>query len=95
MFWMSLEEVEHLLARVDIFEPLSAREVRDLASGCDLHRLEAREMMFVSPEAHARRMIGVFSPACEVTRSLLEGKCGSVEYWARKRWVRNGCTARC
>ena len=64
--WMSIEEVKRLLARVDIFESLSPRELGDLASGCDLHRLEAREKMFVSPEAHARRMIVLLTGRAQV-----------------------------
>ena len=65
--WMSLEEVERLLARVDIFESVSLREVRELASGCDLHRLEVREMIFVGPETRARRMILLLAGRARVT----------------------------
>lgn len=55
--WMPLEELERLLAAVDVFEPLPPHEVRRLASGASLDRLKARETMAVGPREHARRMI--------------------------------------
>jgi CRP/FNR family transcriptional regulator, cyclic AMP receptor protein len=54
---MPLEELELLLASVDVFERLPAQEVRRLASGATLDRLQRRETMAVGPREHARRMI--------------------------------------
>ncbi len=54
---MPLEKLEHLLALVDVFERLPPREVRALASGASLDRLEACETMAVGPREHSRRVI--------------------------------------
>ena len=40
--WMDLEELRRLLALVDVFEPLPPEELRVLASGASLQRLERR-----------------------------------------------------
>ncbi len=56
-YFLSLGELERLLAMVDILEPLHPQEVRALASSCSVSRLERGETMFVDPEAHAERTI--------------------------------------
>ena len=55
--WMALDQLERLLSRVDVLEPLSPRELRALASGSTLDRLRAQETMAVGPQAHARQLI--------------------------------------
>jgi CRP/FNR family transcriptional regulator, cyclic AMP receptor protein len=59
--WMPLDELDRLLAMVDVFEPLPPRELRALAVGASLERLRARERMTIGPREHARRMIVVLS----------------------------------
>jgi CRP/FNR family cyclic AMP-dependent transcriptional regulator len=56
-YWLSLGELERLLAMVEVLEPLPPREVRALASSCRVSRLEVGETMFVDPETHAQRTI--------------------------------------
>jgi CRP/FNR family transcriptional regulator, cyclic AMP receptor protein len=56
-YWLSLGELERLLAMVEVLEPLPPREVRKLASSCRVSRLEVGETMFVDPETHAQRTI--------------------------------------
>ena len=41
--WMPMEELQRLLALVDVLEPLPPRELRELASHASLDRLKARE----------------------------------------------------
>lgn len=55
--WMPLDQLERLLSRVDVLEPLTPRELRALASGSTLDRLRAQEAMTVGPQAHARQLI--------------------------------------
>jgi CRP/FNR family transcriptional regulator len=52
-----MEELQRLLALVDVLETLPPRELRELASHASLDRLKARETMAVGPREHARRMI--------------------------------------
>lgn len=59
--WMPLEKLQRLLAMVDVFETLPPPELRALASGAALERLEARETMMVGPQEHARRVIVLLS----------------------------------
>ncbi len=56
-YGLSLCELEHLLAMVDVLEPLPPQEVQALASSCRVSRLERGETMFVDPEAHAQRTV--------------------------------------
>ena len=55
--WISLDELEHLLAMVDVFEPLPPWELRALSGGASLERLKSGEAMMVGPREHARRVI--------------------------------------
>ena len=55
--WLRLDELERLLASVDVFEPLPHPELRALARGASLERLGAGEGMTVEPGEHARRVI--------------------------------------
>jgi hypothetical protein len=55
--WLPLDELEHLLASVDVFEPLTPPELRALARRASLERLGAGEGMTVEPREHARRLI--------------------------------------
>src|SRR5215210_5598626 len=55
--WMAMEELQRLLASVDILETLPPMELREFASRASLDRLKARETMTVGPREHARRMI--------------------------------------
>ena len=55
--WMPLDQLERLLSRVDVLEPLTPRELRALASGSTLDRLRAQEAITVGPQAHARQLI--------------------------------------
>lgn len=57
--WMDLQELQRLLAMVDVFEPLAPPELRALASGASLERLGAGETMMVGPREHARRVIAL------------------------------------
>ena len=59
--WIPLEELDRLLAMVDVFEPLPAWELRAIASGASLERLRSRERMMVGPREHARRVIVLLS----------------------------------
>jgi CRP/FNR family cyclic AMP-dependent transcriptional regulator len=59
--WLPLEELDRLLASVDVFEPLPPRELRALARGASLERLGAGEGMTVEPREHARRVILLLS----------------------------------
>ena len=72
--WMPLEELERLISSVDVFEQLPPGEVRELASGASLDRLEVRETMAVGPREHARRVI-----------LLLEGRARLYEPGSRDR----------
>ena len=71
---MSLGELERLLARVDVLESLPPSELRELAAGCSLERLRARETMLVGPREHAGRVI-----------VLLEGRARVYEPGPRDR----------
>jgi CRP/FNR family transcriptional regulator, cyclic AMP receptor protein len=55
--WISLADLERLLGRIDVLEGLRPQELRALASGALLDRLEARETMAVGPREHSRTMI--------------------------------------
>ena len=55
--WLPLEELERLLQSVDVLEPLTAGEVRTLASGAALRRLGAGESMPVGHQTHAQRTV--------------------------------------
>jgi CRP/FNR family cyclic AMP-dependent transcriptional regulator len=55
--WLPLDELEHLLASVDVFEPLTPPELRALARRASLERLGAGDGMTVEPREHARRVI--------------------------------------
>lgn len=55
--WMPMEELQHLLATVDILETLPPQELREFASRVSLDRLQARETMAVGPREHARAMM--------------------------------------
>jgi CRP/FNR family transcriptional regulator, cyclic AMP receptor protein len=59
--WIPLEELERLLAMVDVFEPLPPPELRALSSGASLERLRTGETMMVGPREHARRVIVLLS----------------------------------
>ncbi len=59
--WIPLEELERLLAMVDVFEPLPPPELRALSSGASLERLRTGEAMMVGPREHARRVIVLLS----------------------------------
>ncbi len=59
--WLHLDELNRLLASVDVCEPLPPRELRALARGASLERLGAGEGMKVEPHEHARRVIVVLS----------------------------------
>ena len=59
--WLHLDELERLLASVDVFEPLTHPELRALAGGASLERLGAGEGMTVEPSEHARRVIVLLS----------------------------------
>jgi hypothetical protein len=50
--WIPLDELERLLAMVDVFEPLaSPGELRVLSSGASLERLRTGETMMSAPES--------------------------------------------
>jgi CRP-like cAMP-binding protein len=55
--WLPLDELERLLASVDVFEPLTPPGLRALSKGASLERLGAGEGMTVEPREHARRVI--------------------------------------
>ena len=55
--WMPMEELQRLLASVDVLETLPPQELRELASRVSLDRLKARETMAVGPREHALRMM--------------------------------------
>ena len=55
--WMPMEELQRLLASVDVLEILPSQELRELASHVSLDRLKARETMAVGPLEHARRIM--------------------------------------
>jgi CRP/FNR family transcriptional regulator len=55
--WLPLDELERLLASVDVFEPLAPPQLRALARGATLERLGAEEGMTVEPGEHAGRVI--------------------------------------
>ena len=55
--WLRLDELDRLLASVDVFEPLTPPQLRALARGASLERLGAGEGMTVEPREHARRVI--------------------------------------
>src|SRR4028119_1814365 len=59
--WLRLDELDRLLASVDVFEPLTPPELRALARGASPERLGARERMTVEPREHARRVILLLS----------------------------------
>jgi CRP-like cAMP-binding protein len=59
--WLRLDELERLLASVDVFEPLPPPQLRALARGASLERLGAGERMTVEPREHARRVIVLLS----------------------------------
>jgi CRP/FNR family cyclic AMP-dependent transcriptional regulator len=66
--WVPLEELERLLAGVDVLDPLPRGEVRALVSGVTLRRLGVGETMLVGPETHARQTV-----------LLLEGRARAYE----------------
>jgi CRP/FNR family transcriptional regulator, cyclic AMP receptor protein len=72
--WMPLAQLERLLSRVDILEPLPPRELRALASGSALEHLQAQEEMTVGPQAHAQQLL-----------LLLEGRARVYEPGPRDR----------
>jgi CRP/FNR family transcriptional regulator, cyclic AMP receptor protein len=55
--WMSMEELQRLLASVDVLETLPLQDLRELASRVSLDRLKARETMTVGPWEHSRRIM--------------------------------------
>jgi CRP/FNR family transcriptional regulator, cyclic AMP receptor protein len=55
--WMPMEELQRLLASVDVLETLPSQELRELASRVSLDRLKARETMAVGPREHSRRIM--------------------------------------
>ena len=55
--WLPLDELDRLLASVDVFERLPPPELRALAKGASLERLKAGEGVTVEPREHARRVI--------------------------------------
>ena len=59
--WLHLDELERLLASVDVFEPLTHPQLRALAGGASLERLGAGEGMTIEPREHARRVIVLLS----------------------------------
>ena len=59
--WIPLDDLERLLAMVDVFEPLPPPELRALSSGASLERLRTGETMMVGPREHARRVIVLLS----------------------------------
>ena len=59
--WLSLDELDRLLASVDVFEPLPSQELRALSKGASLERLGTGEGMTVEPREHARRVIVLLS----------------------------------
>jgi hypothetical protein len=59
--WIPLDELDRLLAMVDVFEPLPPRELRALSRGASLERLKTGETMMVGPREHARRVIVLLS----------------------------------
>jgi CRP/FNR family transcriptional regulator len=52
-----MEELQRLLASVDVLETLPSQDLRELASRVSLERLKARETMAVGPREHARTMM--------------------------------------
>ena len=56
-----MNELDRLLASVDVFEPLPPREFRALSKGASLERLGAGEGITVEPQEHARRVIVVLA----------------------------------
>src|ERR671916_1754702 len=59
--WLPLDELDRLLASVDVFERLPPPELRALAKGASLERLKAGEGVTVEPREHARRVIVLLS----------------------------------
>ena len=59
--WLRLDDLDRLLASVDVFEPLTPPELRALTRGASLEHLGAGEGMTVEPWEHARRMIVLLS----------------------------------
>ncbi len=55
--WMPMEELQRLLASVDVLEILPSQELRELASRVSLDRLKTRETMAVGPLEHSRRIM--------------------------------------
>ncbi len=64
--WIPLDELDRLLAMVDVFEPLPPRELRALSGGASLERLKTGETMMVGPREHARRVIVLLSGRASV-----------------------------
>ena len=71
--WLRLDELDHLLASVDVFEPLTPPQLRALAGGASLERLGAGERMTVEPREHDRRVIVLLSGRAAVYEPVPRG----------------------
>jgi CRP/FNR family transcriptional regulator, cyclic AMP receptor protein len=72
--WLSLGELERLLAMVDVLESLPPQEVQALASSCRVSRLNRGDTTFVDPEAHAQRTILLLAGRARVCEERPHGR---------------------